>query len=386
MTPLLSHVSQSSLGETCAFYLDYLAVHAPQSLRSLQRKFVPSLSSPPPHHAFVVADRPTLIFTLLACAIAAAVVIVMSWRSQFTNFWRRSPQYSGVPNPPLVSDGDYSYISPNDIVGPPTRSYGNQYPQDTEPDTLLLKHRRNTYELHFPAYAINDGALSVGQLRQRAAEVTRTLDPKRIRLLYKGNLLDDDSLPCRSEGLKQQSEVLCVVSEVHPGESTPSDASDAEADKPPEDAREGTEKKRTRNRNRNKNKNKRKNKDKRVNDTNGSLAPPSADQLRPSSSGLPASSPNLKAFRTSIEQVQALMSYFHTELVPLCEAYIADPPTELKSRDFEHKKLSETILAQVILKADGIEPDGHEETRNLRRALIKETQSILARLDQAAKE
>lgn len=81
-----------------------------------------------------------------------------------------------------------------------------------------------------------------------------------------------------------------------------------------------------------------------------------------------------------------MITYLRTELLPLCEAYVAHPPTDPKARDFEHKKLSETILAQVILKADGIEPDGDEIARNARKALVKEAQAALNRLDQAARE
>ncbi|KAI9045766.1 uncharacterized protein KD926_007069 [Aspergillus affinis] len=394
MTHLLTQVSQSSLGETCAFYLDYITGNVPPSLRSLQHKFVTNTLTlralaPRPHwiadlHHVFAADQQrtttTLVAVTLVLAAAIAVVIIMSWRSRFTNLWPpRSPYYSGVSNPPHVSESDYSYISPDQIVEPPSRTYDDQ---DNEPDILLLKHRKNTYELRFPAYAINDGVLSVGQLRRRAAEVTQAPDPKRIKLLYKGKLLDDDSLPCRAEGLKQDSEVFCVVSEVRPGESTPSDVSDAEIEK---SSPAGGAEKRKRNRTRNKNKKgKGKNKDKRA-DESGPVPPPAVDRPKPTSAGMPAPAPNLKTLPTSIEQVSALAGYFYTELAPLCEAYIASPPTDPKARDFEHKKLSETIMAQVLLKADGIEPDGQEETRNARKALIKETQSVLGRLDQAVK-
>jgi hypothetical protein len=64
---------------------------------------------------------------------------------------------------------------------------------------------------------------------------------------------------------------------------------------------------------------------------------------------------------------------------------VADPPTDPKKREFEHKKLSETILAQIMLKADGIVPDGNVTIRNARKALIKEAQANLDRLDQVEK-
>ncbi|RHZ61959.1 BAG family molecular chaperone regulator [Aspergillus thermomutatus] len=391
-----SHIAQSSVGERCASYITAISDTLTQRLVSplLSAKassFLRSLTIPP-DWARDPADLSTATLTVLACAIA---LVAMSWR--FSDLWRRSPYPSAKATPPHISDSDYTYLTPEDIVDGPSRYAGAE---EDEPDTLLLKHRKNTYALHFPAYAINDGALSVGELRRRAAEVTRTPNPARIKLLYKGKLLDDDSVPCRAEGLKQQSEVLCVVSEVQPGESTPSEGSEAEAEaerpdeapRPDEVQSGGERRKRNRNRNKKKNKGKGRNNktaDAAAGDADG-LAPAAEQPPRPSSAGgsssLPAPSPNLKVFRTPLEQANALITYLRTELLPLCEAYIAHPPTDAKARDFEHKKLSETILAQVILKADGIEPDGDEAARNARKALVKEAQATLNRLDQAAKE
>ncbi|KAL4896591.1 LMBR1-like membrane protein-domain-containing protein [Aspergillus ambiguus] len=370
MTPLLSLGSQSSLGETCAFYVDYLTGHLPPSVQ----KFVLS-PSPPTWLAETLrldttasTPTPAATTTALTLVLLSAVVFALmssSWR----DFFRRGPAYA---HPPLGADQD----------------------TDTEPDTVLLRHRRTTYELQFPPYAINERQLNVGQLRRRAAEVTGTADPHRIKLLYKGALLDDDARPCADEGLKQHSEVLCVVSEV----TTPSDgASDADASRSAVEAEEPRRRNRTRNKKKkNKNKSKKKNQGREEEDEeddedggDARLAPPSG----PSSGGgagggtggMPPPAPNLKRFATAGEQVRALLAYLRRELTPLGEEYIARPPADAKTRDFEHKKLSETILAQVILKADGIEP-GTEEERMARRALVKEALSLSGRLDQAAKE
>lgn len=99
---------------------------------------------------------------------------------------------------------------------------------------------------------------------------------------------------------------------------------------------------------------------------------------------MPPPSPNIKNLG-ALEQVSALLGYLKQELVPLCDEYVADPPSDPKKREFEHKKLSETILAQIMLKADGIVPDGDATIRNARKALIKEAQANLDRLDQVGK-
>lgn len=383
------------LGEKCASYLDTVAGNVPVSLHTLGRRLSSNLQwlkSSPAFRGLAqsldslgLSEQDTAIVTVFVCLFT---VVVMSWRSPLSSLWRRSPY--NPSNPPHVSDSDYSYLTPDDIVEPPppSRAHGQQHAgtSDTEPDTLLLKHRKDSYRLQFPAYAIDDGALSVGQLRQQAAGATHTPNADRIKLLYKGKLLDNDSLPCKAEGLKQHSEVLCVVSEVQPGETTPSDASDSDADKTSGSARPERPARRKNKKNKSKNKNKKKAKQADQPVDPNALAPPMAQ--RPSSSGrssAPEVAPNLNSFRTAIDQVNALASYFRNELLPFCDEYIAQPPTDPKARDYEHKRRSETVLAQVILKADGIDPTGDDEARNARRALIKETQAILSRLDQAAK-
>ncbi|KAL4874460.1 hypothetical protein BJY04DRAFT_203926 [Aspergillus karnatakaensis] len=394
MTQLLPHVSQASLGETCASYLDYITASLPSSLHSLHHKFVLPLISDPafsssylPSWASQYTDdynKAPAFLTLIVCAIA---LVVMSWR----NLWRRpSPPYQSANN-----ERPYTYLTPNDIVDPPARTYdANSYARrqddDSEPDTLLLKHRKVTYELHFPPYSLSEGRLSVGQLRQSAAEVTHTTDPNRIKLLYKGKLLDDDVLPCRLEGLKQNSEILCVVSEVQPGARTPSDNSEAdrtseEAPRPPTvNIPEAAPKSKSKRKKKSKGKKKKSAAD---SDEDDELAPPPQPPRPTSSSGgrsaLPPPAPNLNSFPNPLAQVNGLTAYFQRELLPLCEQYINDPPRDEKSRTFEHKKLGEMILAQVMIKADGIEINS-DDTRNARRALIKEAQNTLNRLDAVA--
>ncbi|KAL4787676.1 hypothetical protein BJX76DRAFT_318018 [Aspergillus varians] len=401
MTQLLPHVSQTSLGETCAFYLDYITSSLPASLHSLHHKFVPLISSSASSTPFLRALTSSLdwasyyrddyhkapaVFTLVACAIA---LVVMSWRNIFR---RPSPSYH---HPTNTTEQPYPYLTSDDIVDPPARTYDSdtymrRAEDDTEPDKLVLNHRRVTYELHFQPYSINDGTLKIGQLRRSAAEVTHTADPNRIRLLYKGKLLDDDSLPCRLEGLKQMSEILCVVSEVQSGARTPSDVSEAErtsgeAPRPPtlnipEIVPKSDKKKQRKKKGKGKKK-----KSAASADSDDEASTPQRLSPSISRSTQPPPSPNLNTFSTPLAQVQGLAAYFHNELLPRCELYIADPPQDEKERDFEHKKLGEFILAQIILKADGIEPI-NDDIRTARRALIKEVQATLNRVDAVNKD
>ncbi|KAL8716833.1 MAG: hypothetical protein Q9225_005874, partial [Loekoesia sp. 1 TL-2023] len=147
--------------------------------------------------------------------------------SSWGRFWPAGGRYSpfaATPSqpPPTVTEADYHYLGPDDI-DPPSQHHNDTYgfppprisrtDSSNVPDILVLKHRSTTYPLHFPAYAIADGDVTVGEVRRLAARETKTEDHHRIKLLYKGKILRDDSRPCRDEGLKQNSEIMCVVSE-----------------------------------------------------------------------------------------------------------------------------------------------------------------------------
>jgi hypothetical protein len=73
-----------------------------------------------------------------------------------------------------------------------------------------------THPTKFPADSIGDGTLTVKDVRKRAAAlgISNILDDIRLRLLYKGAELKDDRRACRDYGLKNQSELVCIISEV----------------------------------------------------------------------------------------------------------------------------------------------------------------------------
>ncbi|KAJ5528137.1 hypothetical protein N7513_012296 [Penicillium frequentans] len=97
---------------------------------------------------------------------------------------------------------------------------------------------------------------------------------------------------------------------------------------------------------------------------------------------MPAPAPNLKDFGTSYEKVSALSEYFKRAILPLCDNYAANLPADARKREYEYKQLSEVVLAQVVLQADGI-ISNDETTRVARRELIKEAQSALNKIDAA---
>jgi len=89
--------------------------------------------------------------------------------------------------------------------------------------------------------------------------------------------------------------------------------------------------------------------------------------------------------QTAVQKLDALASKFHINFVPDCVQFLSHPPSDKAKRDFEHKKLTETILAQILIKLDSVETDGDQTARQQRKDLVREVQNMLNRLDEVVK-
>ena len=90
--------------------------------------------------------------------------------------------------------------------------------------------------------------------------------------------------------------------------------------------------------------------------------------------------------RTPIEEIDFLSHKFRTELVPQGLEFISNTPADAKKRSFEYRKISETILAQILLKSDAVDTEGDTTARMRRKELVSEVQGFLNDLDIAAKK
>lgn len=318
------------------------------------------------------------------------------WSGRFSPFGRGSES-------PIVSDSDFSYITADDLARQSNHHTGaaSNDSQHThrKNDVLVLKHRRESYPVHFKGGSIDRGELTVGDIRDKAAE-SLDIGPEdagRIKLFFRGRNLKDDSKLAREEGLHsdQEADLLCVV-----GEAPPVPPAEDEDDEDEEEVDDGPDEDPTSPKKKRRNRKKKSKKGKGGGANSGTATPTASDSrsatpLNPDATYIgshgappppkPAASPAPPAPKTAADQLDAIASKFHTTLVPQCITFAANPPADKAKRDFEHKKLTETIMAQVLLKLDAIETMDDAAARQRRKDLVKEVQGMLMKLDEVVK-
>ncbi|KAL1961273.1 hypothetical protein VTO42DRAFT_1 [Malbranchea cinnamomea] len=315
------------------------------------------------------------------------------------------------------------------------------YEDDEAPDVIIIKNRGRSFTLEFPAYTIGDGVLSVGDVREAAAARLGVSPARRVKLLYKGRLLKVDDIPAKLVGLKQNSRVLCVVGEDFGPEGSSSELS--VDDEVASSAAEGSRPVRRPQRRRSKRlgatydihsddhelfteppRHRRHRSpslpreprqlaghsppdlssflDRRPLGSSLHLHPPfherrpsSRPPARSPSRGPPAErraptkvppSSNPNTAGTPLARVEMLEEYFDTVIEPLCLGYIENPPHDPKTRDFEHKRIGEIAMQQLILKADGINLEGDDYARQRRKALLGKVEKLLKVVDDVANQ
>lgn len=260
-----------------------------------------------------------------------------------------------------MTDDDFSYITSEDLEDKSylgARPGGGSPPED---DVLIIKNKGVTYPAHFPAYAIGDGKLRVKDVRERVGLMMDLSEraTRRIKLLYKGRQLKEPAAPVRDYGVKNKSELMAVLADIR-DESSPSDeemviVNDSKADP--------------------------KKKKKRSKKKGGKADGDSASSPRDSTSNVDATSPTPGA--GPMKKLNELSNEFATKWEPLCNKYIASPPSDPKKREEDHRMYSESVLQNIILKLDGVDTEGVNEVRLRRKELVKRVQEVLKALDAA---
>lgn len=384
---------------------------------------------------------PTTLYTAIATVVLLGAIPAVAAGNKKNGIMRRygfssrpslspfssSLGHGGVPN---VTDEDFSYITSQDLqdqgVDVPSRSYAppSQYydvysssaPSQAylrnkpEDDVMLVKYQGITYPEHFPAYCIGDGKLLVSDVRERVRMIMDLTDrqAKRVKLYYKGHRLRDADAPVREYGVKNNSEVLMVLDDSGQASSEDSNEELVVVGRNKYEGqviRNGREKShryapsspRTSRRDGFGGRSPRE-----TTSSFGSLDIPADDgrsyrraksRVRtqsPSGSALStASAPNLPSISPPpmgkpggpIQRLNNLALHFETTLLPLCIDFMARPPPDAGEREKEHRKISETIMQQVILKLDEVDTSTEDGARARRKELVKYVQDILKLVD-----
>ena len=341
--------------------------------------FFPSASTPTSWQDWtyaLFADRSSIETSSIVLAAATFLFLIMSWSSRFSNLGRFSPFTRSPPQgSTIVSDADFSYITTEDLKRHQQQAGAhNNAPEDLGPardtDVLSMRNKGQSYAVHFPAYSIAKGELSIGQVRDQAGRKIG-VDARRVKLIYQGKNLKDDARLCRQEGLKHESQVLMTIGEIS---ASGSDDEDDSADGLDDSADPDSAKRR---RNRNKNK-KRRNKPK-----NSGTSTPDVSNL-----GVPipptqnSRAPSPKPPQSALDKIASLRDVLYSFEKDVA-TFEHTPPAEPAKREFEEKRLGESILTQVLLQTDAIETEGDPDARAKRKELVRESQEMLKRVDDA---
>ena len=283
-----------------------------------------------------------------------------------------SPYGSMSGGAPAVTDEDFSYITSQDLDDPDLGGAdGSNHRKNAAPnpddDILLVKNKGVTYPAHFPAYSIGDGRLCVQDVKDRVGLMLdlSTRGTSRLKLLYKGRQLKEPSAPVRDYGVKDNSELMAVMPETDGASSPSEEEMVVVGDSGRDDAKSRRRKKK-------------RTKKKTDKDDAGSVSSP-PDSV---SNAEPTRSPEPGA--RGMQQLDALATDLNTKWYPLCDKYMGSPPADPKKREEEHRRLSESLLQQV-LKMDGVETDGVAEVRTRRREMVQQVQAVLKKLDGTAR-
>jgi len=313
---------------------------------------------------------------------------------------------------PAVTDDDFSYITSDDLETIDTPRGHSRYVYEDDPysrsvpapaptsghpkpDIMLIKHRDVTYPEHFPAYSIGDGKLEVGDVRERVKLIMNLSDreARGLRLFYKGRQLKESNVPIREYGVKNNSEVMVVIGD-------PIDSSGESSEEIVVVGRDGREEHNTTRKPKKGKQRGRRADDRSPRESSSSftLDVPVDDGRRrgvsrvrtqspagSSLSGVSGASAAAAVPGGPVDKLNSIAAHFDTKLRPLCMKYMESPPSDRKKSVDEHRKISETVMQQVILKLDEVETNGDVTARSMRKELVQEVQGILKKMDDAVK-
>ncbi|KAK6356361.1 hypothetical protein TWF718_000722 [Orbilia javanica] len=199
-------------------------------------------------------------------------------------------------------------------------------------DTIYVQQGAKTYTINFPKGEV-DTKTTVKDLRISVLDALGLAHDHSIKLLFSGSHLKDDTALLKDSKVKHGAKILCMASKSRLAPPPTSSASGSA----------GTS-------------------------ARGTPEPPKKKIIPP------------------MERIDLVRKHITETVLPLVEAFEANPPEDAAKRKDEHNRLGETVLGEM-LKLDSVDVDGDDgaEVRKKRKVMVKELHAILERLDKVDK-
>ncbi|KAF3291182.1 hypothetical protein TWF970_000414 [Orbilia oligospora] len=197
-------------------------------------------------------------------------------------------------------------------------------------DVVYVQQGAKTYSINFPKGEV-DTKTTVKDLRLSVLDALGLSHEHSIKLLFSGSHLKDDAALLKDFKVKHGAKILCMASK-------------------------------------------------------SKLAPPPSASGSAGSSSRNTPEPPKKKIIPPMEKIELVRKHITGAVLPLVEAFEANPPEDQAKRRDEHHRLSETVLGEM-LKLDSVDVDGDDgaEVRKKRKVMVKELHAILERLDKVDK-
>lgn len=236
-------------------------------------------------------------------------------------------------------------------------SFLSKFFSPAKANTVVVAHGSDKYDVEFDEGAIEGGAASVGELRESCVGIT-SCPAGRIKLLYRGKILADDSVKLKAVGIQAGSKVLCLASKETPSAAASSSTAAAVSQDTP--AARAARKKQE-------------------------------EQERLRTDPLGALGALVDDIRSSLEpSVRNFVSGFSSAPTASGVATAANT-SDLAKRQEQHDRLAELLLQKLFLldgitSREGADDAERDELRQKRRDGVKYTQGLLDEVDAAMRD
>lgn len=197
-----------------------------------------------------------------------------------------------------------------------------------KPNTIEVSCGKDKFDIDFTPGSIEDGTITVGELRSQCTYITNT-PAEYIRLLYRGKNLTNDTVKLSAVGMKSGSKVLCMAGKPAASQSKP-DVRDVRT-----------------------------------------------DGKTPSTQ---------KVVLTPVQQLSDLLNDIRKDLEPPVKAFVTNVPSQEKEKKDTHDRLAELLLQKlfaldgITCKDDALDAE-REDLRSKRKEAVKYTQGLLDSVD-----